>query len=162
MNSGAYVDGMHRYHLWRNWNRSKPSCVWVMLNPSTADARIDDPTIRKCMGFANRWGFGAIDVVNLYTYRATSPKDLRAAGFPNGPEADRVILDVLGGLYHPVGRVVFAWGRHGRAERVAKVEALCRVTGCPTPVALRLNKDGSPQHPLYVPWDATPVAFEAD
>lgn len=79
-------DGIYRYKLGRLWESSKPACGWLMLNPSTADADIDDPTIRKCIGFASRWGFGEIQVVNLYGYRSTSPKQLFEIHDPMGPK----------------------------------------------------------------------------
>ena len=70
---GAYIRGRYRYQLWRRWGTGH-LCVWVMLNPSTADATTDDATIRKCMGFAKRWGFAGIEVVNLYALRSTDPR----------------------------------------------------------------------------------------
>ena len=76
MDSGACFDstGAYRYRLWREWDVSKPSVTFVMLNPSTAGAKDDDPTIRRCLSFARSWGFGRLEVVNLCAYRATSPK----------------------------------------------------------------------------------------
>ena len=77
---GAVVsdDGLYRYILTRTWDRSLPALVFCMLNPSTADATVDDPTIRKCIGFAQRLGYGGIIVVNLFAYRATKPRELYA------------------------------------------------------------------------------------
>jgi len=162
--AGAAVspDGKHRYHLWRLLTceavSAPRSLCWVMLNPSTADALVDDPTIRKCMGFARRWHFNRIDVVNLFSFRATSPKVLKAEGFPNGPDADWQLQAVFGLTF--VREVVVAWGtqaRH-RRQRVAQVVRFLEDANL-QPLALRLNTDGSPQHPLYVPYDTPPRAW---
>lgn len=101
--------GKHRYTLTRHRGPAfqGPRVVFVMLNPSTADASIDDPTIRRCSGFADRLGFDRLDVVNLFSWRATSPVDLLFAPAPEGdPENMRVILRVCGGA----AMVVAAWG----------------------------------------------------
>lgn len=87
--AGISECGTYRYWLCREWSPGLDSLVWLMLNPSTADATQDDPTIRRCMGFARRWGYGGITVVNLYAYRATNPRDLLTAADPVGPENDR-------------------------------------------------------------------------
>lgn len=139
--------GTYRYHLAREWSTDKPM-LFVMLNPSTADAGKDDPTIRKCLGFATRNGCGSIQVVNLFAYRATYPRDLRRAGYPVGPKnlatIRRAALDVAarGGL------VVCAWGSNGRGlAMVAVVKALLRDAGVKLH-ALDLLADGTPGHPL--------------
>lgn len=150
LHSGAFVDGDHRYSLYRSWSTGARSVCWVMLNPSTADADEDDPTIRKCVGFSKQWGFGSIDVVNLYSFRSKSPKALKAAGFPNGPFADSAIRSVLGEY---VDRVVCAWGTHARPDRVAEVLAMIKESGHEMR-AVRMTKAGHPGHPLYVPYSA--------
>ena len=150
------ADGVYRYSLTRWWS---PAGVvrWVMLNPSTADARDDDPTIRRCVGFARAWGYGAIEVVNLFALRATDPQQLAQHPDPVGPDND----------LHLVGRdlltvpvlTVCAWGAHHfAAERAAQVLARLREDGV-TPHHLGLTANGSPRHPLYLPKTATPVAF---
>jgi hypothetical protein len=77
--SGAELSACrtYRYRLWRQWDADLAPVVWVMLNPSTADESADDPTIRKCIGFAQRWGYGGIEVVNLYAYRSPDPRQLK-------------------------------------------------------------------------------------
>lgn len=85
-------DGRYRYRLWRLWDELAPVMTWVMLNPSTADAEVDDPTIRKCIGFAKQHHYGGIVVVNLFAYRATDPKELGKVKDPVGPENDQHIL----------------------------------------------------------------------
>lgn len=151
MEGDAFIDGEaceHRYHLWRAWKTGARSVTWVMLNPSTADARRDDPTIRKCIGFAQRWGFGSIDVINLYSFRTPSPAALRTAGYPNGPHADSTIHRVL---LEYTELVVYAWGTKAQPERVAEVDAMVRAAGH-LPWVLRRTKDAHPEHPLYIPY----------
>ena len=86
MKKGATISecGLYRYSLTRVWDDVLPMCIFVMLNPSTADADIDDPTIRRCINFAKREGCGSLMVVNLFAYRATSPADMKAAVDPIG------------------------------------------------------------------------------
>jgi hypothetical protein len=153
--------GLYRYELRRTWDEQLPALVYVMLNPSTADAEADDPTIRKCVGFAKRMGYGGIVVVNLYAFRATDPRDLidsREAGVAIiGPENDRRILDAM----YAASAVVFAWGatQTGRpsdiAERVATVRGLAAVAHC-KPLCLARSKHGDPRHPLMLGYAATP------
>ena len=95
--------GRYRYGLIRAWNPDISRLTWVMLNPSTADANVDDATIRRCIGFAKKWGFGGINVVNLFAYRATDPRELLRADDPVGPEN----VDMLRRVLAPV---VVAWG----------------------------------------------------
>lgn len=143
----------YRYSLTRTWNASKPRLLWVMLNPSTADALVDDPTIRKCIGFSERWVFGSIEVVNLFALRATNPKELDGHVDPVGPLNDAAIDSALGRS----SAVVAAWGSKPYARDRAKV-VLDRIFDRTDSVfALRLNKDGSPQHPLYVPYETEPT-----
>jgi hypothetical protein len=70
-------DEKYRYRLWRIWDQNLPTIFWIMLNLSTADANNDDPTIKKCIGFSEKLGFGGMYIGNLYPFRATNPKDLR-------------------------------------------------------------------------------------
>lgn len=123
-----------------------------MLNPSTADENADDPTLRRCIGFARNWGLGGIDVVNLYALRATNPADLWRSDDPVGPENDAHLEDA--------GRtsrmLVAAWGAHPKAERVAQVLA---IPGFDRLTCLRTTKDGHPGHPLYVPKDVEPISW---
>ena len=135
-----------RYRLWRTWGPGLP-LLFVMLNPSTADARSDDPTLRRCLGFAQRAGFGALEVVNLFAYRATDPRDLRAAGYPVGPRNDEHIAAAVGDS----AAVCLAWGSNAtRLARPAEVLGLLRGLRA-RPQCLRLTRDGCPQHPLRLP-----------
>lgn len=152
-----------RYMLSRRWNEALPALMFVMLNPSTADAHVDDPTIVKCIGFAKRMGYGGIEVFNLFAYRATDPADLRRAGYPVGPENDALFGQHLReyfetsmhlGTFKDV-RVVCAWGANARVEearsRAQDVIDRIRRVGA-VPVALKLLDDGVPSHPLMLPY----------
>lgn len=148
-------DGLYRYLLWRLWDRELPRAMFVMLNPSTADAEIDDPTIRRCIGFARSWGMGGIYVTNLYPYRATNPADLWQASKPMGQGNDSYIERHLDRR----GIAVAAWGAHGKPQRVREVRTLFFDAGIPL-YALKLTKDGAPGHPLYLPAASVPVVYE--
>jgi hypothetical protein len=137
--------GLYRYRLTRHWGQGK-ALAFIMLNPSTADANIDDATIRKCIGFAKVNGFNAIDVVNLFAYRATKPSDLKTAGYPVGDLNDLHISDCI----TEAGKVVLAWGMnaHGHA-RVDDVFALIKAKKI-RPYFLKLSTSGVPSHPLML------------
>lgn len=156
--------GRYRYSLTRDWytgdyGESRPAIVvFVMLNPSIADAEIDDPTIRKCIAYAQRWGYTGIKVVNLYAYRATQPTELIHTPVDIiGPENDKYILEAVS---DPDSiRCIAAWGKPsfkipGHLERVEAVKKL--VVPEVVVQALELTKDGQPRHPLYLKGDLTP------
>jgi hypothetical protein len=155
----AVIDpsGTYRYSLTRSWHSGRPRVCWVMLNPSTADAEVDDPTIRKCIGFSRLWGFGALEVVNLFAYRATSPKALPLAKDPVGPDNAAFIRDAIDNA----DKVVAAWGADVMA-REGSAPFACIVWARSTPVYhLGLTKAGAPRHPLYLPY-STPLEFWSD
>lgn len=133
-----------RYALSREWNADLPSVMLIGLNPSTADARQNDPTIRRCIGFARDWGFGGVWVLNLFAFRATFPDDLKAAKDPIGPRNDVWLRRVAKNC----PRVVACWGNDGafmnRSQRVKRM--LARQLE-----VIRLNRSGEPAHPLYLP-----------
>ena len=161
--SGAVFsqDRRYRYRLWRQWGDGNSRVAFLMLNPSTADDITDDPTIRKCVGFAKQWSqqaygpsFGAVDVVNLFAWRSTDPDGLLVAVDPVGPDNDAAIRLVLGN----VQRIVYAWGRHSprvRAMVSGRLAGLGWVgrtrPGCDI-VTLGRCGDGSPRHPLMRPY----------
>lgn len=139
-------DGRYRYALTRDTGTPGDGTVlWVMLNPSTADATEDDPTIRKCLGFARRWGFARISVGNLYGLRATDPRELGRADDPVGPENDDHLIE-LGGQ---ADEVVFAWGARAELDREERVWDLL---GYRAPQCLGFTLGFFPRHPLYVPY----------
>lgn len=154
MNKGAVItpDGVYRYQLWRTWS-IRGRVVWIMLNPSTANASIDDPTIRRCIGFTKQWGFGSMEVVNLFALRSASPKSLLDHGDPIGRVNDKTIKNALvnarDGSWDVC--VVAAWGalRPRFVKRALDVVALCGDMEVPL-LCLGHTKDGHPRHPLYV------------
>jgi hypothetical protein len=151
---GAEIDGEHRYKLWRKWGSAKSYVAFVMLNPSTADGMQDDPTIRKCIGFAKKWGYQGIEVVNLFSYRSTDPDALfealsRSQEPTGGARNDQAIKDVV----RNASVVVCAWGGHkaakvdGRDHAVRQLLAECNVQ----PMCLGLTKGNrQPRHPLML------------
>ena len=136
--------GTFRYRLRRTWTTG-PRVAFIGLNPSTADATKDDPTIRRCVGFAKAWGFGGVDVVNLFAFRATEPRELKRAADPVGTENDSHLVEVA----VSAGRVVAAWGVHGSHQgRDEAVLDLLRVAGVSV-YCLSRTQAGQPRHPLY-------------
>ena len=150
--SGAALSdcGRYRWALWRRWAPG-PRVLIVMLNPSTADALRDDATIRRCIGFARAWGFGALAVGNLFAFRTRSPRRLLAAQDPVGEENDRW----LARLRRAAALTVAAWGNHG-AWRGRDVAVRRRLRGAQI---LRLSAQGQPVHPLYLPATLRPRAW---
>lgn len=149
--------GLYRYSLWRFWDEQRPRIHFLMLNPSTADAELNDPTIERCSRRARALGYGGLIVSNLFAYRATDPRALRRlarhGGDPIGPDNDQAIQDAASGAVV----TLCAWGRHGGLlERDAAVIQLLR--DHPT-VALETNEDASPSHPLYLPYSLQPFEW---
>lgn len=158
MDRGAVISdcGQFRYRLWRRWEPGH-TMPFVMLNPSTADATEDDPTIRKCIGFAERHGYAGIEVVNLYAFRATKPADLKRAGYPRGPENDRHIEEALRDSCS--GSVYCAWGANARGlSRPAEVMEIIKRQAL-IAQALKVTEDGVPCHPLMLAYDSEPVVL---
>jgi hypothetical protein len=145
------ADRAYRYLLTRRWGDG-PAMCWIMLNPSTADASEDDPTIRRCIGFARREGCEAIQVVNLFALRAADPGELLASPDPIGPGGDGFLLA------RPLAAcTVAAWGArgslHGRSAKVTAMLAGVRL------LCLGVTSSGEPKHPLYVRADVPLVPF---
>lgn len=158
------ADGAYRYDLTRTWaDRSRPGAhsrldrlaLWVMLNPSTADAEADDPTIRRVVGFTRREGLDGFAVVNLFALRASDPRALLRHPDPHGPENDSTIDRWLADPR--VTLVVFAWGSTGNGTHLA---AAAGWYGHRT-MCLGVTKDGRPRHPLYVRSDQPFVEWGA-
>lgn len=129
----------------------------VMLNPSTADDVANDQTIRRCIGYARRWGYGELVVTNLFAFRATDPRDLKLATDPTGPENDTYIRKIA----EAADLVVVAWGAHGEFQR--RDEDVLRIIASvgKQPLCLGTTKGGHPKHPLYAPAGLAPIAFES-
>lgn len=152
--------GLYRYGLGRQWTPpelAKHAILWVMLNPSTADAEKDDPTIRQCIKFSQAWGFHAMLVANLFAYRTTWPVELEMAAKVGvdivGPETNKGLQEMSSVCAY----TCFAWGTHSLARaRGFEVSQLL----APSPslkVCLGATKNGSPKHPLYLKGDLRPV-----
>lgn len=141
------ADGKYRYRLWRTWTRfpDRPGRVlWVMLNPSTADHKHNDPTIRRCIEFTKAWGYGGLEVVNMFALRATNPKELVEAADPIGQYNEMTLRMAAGSI------VVAAWGASlpkGSDTHVATVRSMLERSGA---MCLGHTKAGHPKHPLYL------------
>lgn len=138
-------------------NAGKPfdHVVWIMLNPSTADAVTDDPTIRRCIGFTQRFGATGLTVVNLYAARATQPAVLQMLKDPVGPDNDAALHEILRDADIGGSPVICAWGVHARPDRVSTVVELLRCM-INTPLCLGTTRAGHPRHPLYVAYTTLP------
>lgn len=142
--------GAYRFLLWRIWDDRRPPLGAIMLNPSTADAIKDDPTVARCGNRARRLQHGGVIVGNLYGFRATDPRKMKAAEDPVGPHNDPH-LRMIGTL---CPTILLAWGSHaekGRAQLV--IEMLRSHPSKPKLLHLGLTKDGHPRHPLYVGYE---------
>ncbi len=152
------ADRVYRYTLRRVWDLNNPKrCLFIMLNPSTADEDKNDPTIRRCIAFAKAWGYGGLTVVNIFAFRATDPKVMRAAIDPIGIATNDFHIKncALG-----ANIVVCAWGAHGAfKDRSAAVKQLLTDNAI-KPHYLKLNADGQPAHPLYLRGDLKPVEWK--
>jgi hypothetical protein len=161
MDTGAIFshDRIYRYMLWREWDVKLPTCTFIGLNPSTADETIDDPTIRRCIGFAREWGYGRMQMLNLFAYRATDPLVMRLADDPIGPDNDRWLVEAT----RVSGLTVAAWGMHGvyrgRQQQVAELLRANRAGRVGAVQCLGTTKSGCPRHPLYLRASTQPVAW---
>jgi hypothetical protein len=149
----------YRYRLSRTWDEKKPHAMFVMMNPSTADPLVDDPTVAKCGRFARAWGYGGVYVGNSFAYRATDKRHLRLVADPIGPDNDKHLVAMAKASHI----VVFAYGQPGhrtlalRGKTVAQL--LVKKAGI-TPHVLKLSKGGIPTHPLYLLESLVPVVWQ--
>ncbi len=143
------ADRRFRYELGRRWRPTGRTVLFVGLNPSTADEDIDDPTIRRCIGFARTWGFSGLHMTNLFAFRATDPQEMMRATEPiGGPDNDKTITRLAAAS----SLVIACWGVHGAfLGRDVAIRALV-----PGMKHLGLTKGGQPRHPLYLPGDTVP------
>jgi len=147
----------YRYGLWRHLNGHLGPVLFVMLNPSTADAEKDDPTIRRCIGYAKKWGHDRIFVGNLFAYRSTDPKKLKRVKDPVGSLNNQHLL----AMRDQSCLVIMAWGCNGSLlGRDNEVISLLQTDWIPIK-ALKITKQGHPSHPLYLKKDIKPIRFEA-
>jgi len=145
----------YRYTLHRRWAPGGTRICFCLLNPSTADEFKLDPTLTRCLGYAQRWGYSAMETVNIFALRSTDPAGLREHVDPTGPANDRAIRTAA----KRADLIVVGWGSHGgfldRGPRVAELLApIC------DPVCLGLTNAGAPRHPLYLRKDLEPFAYE--
>lgn len=158
MVSDAHISecGQYRYLLTRDISMigEAGKAVFVMLNPSTADATEDDPTIRRCRGFAESWGCSGLVVANLYALRSTDPRQLWKHDDPVGPEND----GILRGLAHKHTDIVCAWGANAKPDRVRRFHDFMVSYGAQL-FCLGTTKAGAPRHPLYLRRDSELVPW---
>lgn len=147
-------DRIYRYTLWRIWEAGKGYCMFIGLNPSTANETEDDPTVRRCIGYAKSWGYGALCMTNLFAFRATDPRKMKQAIDPVGPKNDFH----LSSMARAAGVIIAAWGTAGSyRSRGVDVCKLVWPMEC-----LRITKTGYPAHPLYLPKTLKPIPFRRD
>ena len=141
----------YRYRLIRIWQPDGRRALFVMLNPSTATELQNDPTVERCERRARALGFGSFAVANIFAFRATDPKVMRASSDPIGPENNAAILDLA-----QAAHIICAWGSHGaHLGRGHQVEAMLRRAGHPLH-HLGLTRSGLPKHPLYISYEQQP------
>ena len=146
-----------RYLLWRRWDAAKPVANFLMLNPSTADEVKLDPTCSRARDYAERWGYGALIVTNIFAFRNTDPRQMKAAEDPVGAGNDAAIVKAA----RVSEIVVCAWGNHGSfRERSSRVRALLNKSRIKLHT-LRINANGEPAHPLYLPGRLEPISWAA-
>lgn len=144
--------GTYRYSLSRSWDNSKPRVTFICLNPSTADATTDDPTLRKCIAYAKSWGHGGLLILNLFAYRSCEPAAMKNASDPIGPKNDKKLSQAAKN-----GKIIIAaWGNdgafNGRSCEVAQ--------NFPNLKCLKVNKTGEPSHPLYLKANLKPISYQ--
>jgi len=150
MNNTALIseDKLYRYQLLRVWDETLPRVLFVMLNPSTADATKDDPTIRRVISFAKSWGYGGVYVGNLFAFRSTDPKALKYVTDPTGEDNIQHIQDMVG----LVDKIIYAWGNNQKEPKWLSELV-------PTPYCIDISKKGVPKHPLYLKKDIHPKLY---
>lgn len=156
MNNGAILsrDRKYRYVLWREWDSSKGTCLFIGLNPSTADESEDDPTLQRCVRFAKQWGYGKYVMVNLFAYRATDPGELKKQAKPIGYKNNFHIKTQC----HCADLVVAAWGNHGALHK--RSESVLRLLKDVPLKCFNTTKQNQPLHPLYQATNAALIDFD--
>lgn len=144
-------DKIYRYKLSRTWDSTKPTILFIGLNPSIADENIDDPTITRCINFAKDWGYGTLLMANLFAFRSTYPKNIYLIDDPIGKDNDHYLLECV----TQSDLIVACWGNNGTYMNREKV-----ITELvPNLYCLQKNKNGTPHHPLRPPRNIHPVPF---
>jgi len=138
--------GKYRYLLRRTWDAKKPRVLYIMLNPSTADARRDDPTIRSCVRLASGLGYGSMEVVNIFAWRATDPNDLLKVRDTVGPDNETHVRAALGRCDIPI----CAWGAWPHAQEASTYIRNAIRADRPAAFCFGKTASGAPKHPLYI------------
>jgi hypothetical protein len=141
-------DGKYRYTLYREWDESKPTILFIMLNPSTADDKEDDQTMKRVIDYSKLWGYGSVHVGNLNAYRSKDPKILKTIEDPEGKEN----ITHVKSLVERVEKVIYAWGNAGKEPKW-----LSDIV--PTPYCIYTTKDGNPRHPSRSKIVLQPVVY---
>jgi hypothetical protein len=152
-------DDCYRYRLIRTWDETKPHAMFIMMNPSTADLKVNDPSVAKCERFARAWGYGGIYVGNTFAYRATDQSRLIEVADPVGPDNDAHITEMAKGA----AVVIFAYGNPKHMQLRSRGLTLARLLlekANVKPHVLRLSNDGTPCHPLYLRKTLNPVEWK--
>ena len=145
-------DKVHRYVLTREWDLDKPSIMFIALNPSIGRTKkLTTPTIRRCIGFARQWGFGKLFVANLFSFRATFPKDLFNSHNPVGNKNDYWLKK----LAKDVDKIVLAYGNRGKFKN--RHDEILKIID--DPYCIKKLKTGMPPHPLYLKYTKKPVKY---
>ena len=155
MQGGAVITGNYRYLLWREWNSNLKTVSFIMLNPSRADSEVNDPTITRCINFAKAWGYGRLEVVNLFAYRTSKPSLLKQAVEPIGKDNDRHIIESV----LKSNLVILAWGNHG-SWRKQDLYTLGLLENHNHLYSLGITKRGCPRHPLYLRSTSKPQIYD--
>lgn len=152
--SGAVIsdDGKYRYLLWRDWEITRPLVTWIMYNPSTAGAVVNDPTIRRCIGLSAAQGFGGIEVVNLYAYRVTNPKEIDRIKAYGGDVFGPLNDEYIQAACPPLRSVIAAWGANGSWPYGKGFQMFC----------FGQASNGQPRHPLYLKADSKLEPFRIE
>ena len=144
-------DKIYRYTLSRTWDSTKPTVLFIGLNPSIADENIDDPTITRCINFAKDWGYGTLLMANLFAFRSTYPKEIYLIDDPIGKDNDYYLLECV----KQSDLIIACWGNNGTyMDREKIIKELV-----PNLYCLQKNKNGTPHHPLRLPRDINPIPF---
>lgn len=152
-------DRVYRYTLERTWDPERPQCAFIGLNPSTADESALDPTLRRCVRFADGWGYGSFVMLNLFAFRSTDWRGLHHARDPVGPANDRWIDQMTAEVVNDGGIVVCCWGTHAQFVAGGRARIAAVRDGLAEPYYIRLTKSGFPEHPLYLPSRLEPTPW---
>lgn len=144
----------HRLKLSCTWDSGKEKCLYIMFNPSTADLRMCDMTLNRCISFAKSGGFGGYDVVNLYSYRTLAPKELRKAAIPSLPENTEIVKQAM----NETEKIIIAWGSNAAYKEYKWVLEYAEQIGKPL-YCFGKTKNGSPKHPLFLSRDTKIIPY---